>query len=61
MVASINPDLSYAGKSICVISPVIIAFDVTPNELIAGIITEDGILEPPFESSIKEFMITKKH
>ncbi|HJO93656.1 MAG TPA: S-methyl-5-thioribose-1-phosphate isomerase [Victivallales bacterium] len=37
------------------------AFDVTPNELIAGIITEDGILEPPFESSIKEFMITKKH
>ncbi|MCP4179036.1 MAG: S-methyl-5-thioribose-1-phosphate isomerase [bacterium] len=37
------------------------AFDVTPNELIAGIITEDGILEPPFETSIKEFMETKKH
>jgi methylthioribose-1-phosphate isomerase len=37
------------------------AFDVTPNELIAGIITEDGILRPPFEKSIKEFMQTKKH
>jgi methylthioribose-1-phosphate isomerase len=44
------------GKIICsdkvnVINP---AFDVTPNELIAGIITEVGILKPPFEQSIKE-------
>ncbi|MCG8460130.1 MAG: S-methyl-5-thioribose-1-phosphate isomerase, partial [Holophagales bacterium] len=30
-----------------------IAFDVTPNELIAGIITEVGVLEPPFEESIR--------
>ena len=29
------------------------AFDVTPNELISGIITEKGILYPPFESKIK--------
>jgi methylthioribose-1-phosphate isomerase len=28
------------------------AFDVTPAELIAGIITERGILRPPFEESI---------
>jgi methylthioribose-1-phosphate isomerase len=28
------------------------AFDVTPAELIAGIITEKGILKPPYEESI---------
>ncbi|MEM1205767.1 MAG: S-methyl-5-thioribose-1-phosphate isomerase [Acidobacteriota bacterium] len=28
------------------------AFDVTPHELIAGIVTEVGVLEPPFEDSI---------
>ncbi len=30
-----------------------LAFDVTPNELIAGIVTEKGIMEPPFSSSLK--------
>jgi len=30
------------------------AFDVTPNELIAGIITEQGILWPPYVKSIAE-------
>ena len=44
------------GKIICsdkvnVINP---GFDVTPNELITGIITEEGILKPPFEKSIKD-------
>ena len=28
------------------------AFDVTPNELISAIITDEGVLEPPFEESI---------
>jgi methylthioribose-1-phosphate isomerase len=28
------------------------AFDVTPNDLITGIITERGILSPPFDESI---------
>ena len=28
------------------------AFDVTPHELIAAIITDAGVLEPPFEESI---------
>ena len=28
------------------------AFDVTPNELITGIITEKGIITPPFEQKI---------
>ncbi|MEG0257581.1 MAG: S-methyl-5-thioribose-1-phosphate isomerase [Christensenella sp.] len=28
------------------------AFDVTPNELISGIITEKGIVRPPFEKNI---------
>lgn len=44
------------GKSICaegtkVINP---AFDVTPNELIKGIITEVGILKPDYIESIKK-------
>lgn len=42
------------GKSICaenvnVINP---GFDVTPNELITGIITEVGILKPDYQTSI---------
>ena len=44
------------GKSICaegvnVINP---GFDVTPHELIAGIITEVGILRPDYNKSIAE-------
>ena len=44
------------GKRICaegvnIINP---GFDVTPNELIAGIITEYGILRPDYNSSIKK-------
>lgn len=44
------------GKSICtegvnIINP---GFDVTPHELITGIITEKGILKPDYISSIKE-------
>ncbi|WIV13437.1 S-methyl-5-thioribose-1-phosphate isomerase [Proteiniborus sp. MB09-C3] len=30
------------------------AFDVTPNELITGIITEKGIARPPYDVSLKE-------
>jgi len=33
------------------------AFDVTPNELITGIITEKGVLTPPFENKIKKMLI----
>lgn len=29
------------------------AFDVTPHELIAGIITERGVLRPDFKESIQ--------
>jgi methylthioribose-1-phosphate isomerase len=29
-----------------------IAFDVTPNELVTSIVTEGGVLEPPYEESI---------
>jgi methylthioribose-1-phosphate isomerase len=32
------------------------AFDVTPAELIAGIVTEKGVLRPPFQWSIAETM-----
>ena len=33
------------------------AFDVTPSELIAGIITERGVIYPPFPGAIKNLMI----
>ena len=44
------------GKSVCadgvkVINP---GFDVTPNKLIKGIITEKGVLYPPYNESIKK-------
>ena len=44
------------GKTICaegvnVINP---GFDVTPHELITGIITEKGVLYPDFTESIKK-------
>ena len=44
------------GKTICaegvnIINP---GFDVTPNELITGIITEVGILKPDYNISVKE-------
>ena len=47
------------GSLICpenvnIINP---AFDVTPNELIAGIITEKGILRPPYVKSIADVLI----
>jgi methylthioribose-1-phosphate isomerase len=32
-----------------------LAFDVTPHDLISGIITERGVLTPPFSSSLKPF------
>ena len=32
-----------------------LAFDVTPHDLIAGIVTEKGIMEPPFTSSLKPY------
>ncbi|MFH1855880.1 MAG: S-methyl-5-thioribose-1-phosphate isomerase [Candidatus Omnitrophota bacterium] len=39
-----------APKNVKVYSP---AFDVTPNELITAIITEKGIIKPPFATKIK--------
>ncbi len=47
-----------APKDINVYNP---AFDVTPNELINGIITESGILYPPFGESIKNMILSKNH
>ena len=40
-----------APKNVNVFNP---AFDVTPAKLIAGIITEYGILRPPFKEAIKK-------
>ncbi|AEH23596.1 Methylthioribose-1-phosphate isomerase [Thermodesulfobacterium geofontis OPF15] len=33
-----------------------IAFDITPNELISAIITEKGIIYPPYEENIPKFI-----
>ena len=48
-VTHINGDWICA-KDVNIINP---GFDVTPNELITGIITEKGILKPDFKESIK--------
>ncbi len=45
-----------APDDINVINP---AFDMTPPELITGIITEAGIAKPPFEESIKKLFDSK--
>ena len=50
-------DKRTAPDGIDVINP---AFDITPPELISGIITENGIAKPPFEQSIKELFQAKK-
>ena len=44
-------DKKTAPDGINVINP---AFDMTPPELISGIITENGIVKPPYEESIKK-------
>ena len=44
-------DKKTAPDGIDVINP---AFDMTPPELISGIITEKGVAKPPFQESIKE-------
>ena len=44
-------DKKTAPDGINVINP---AFDITPPELISGIITENGIAKPPYEESIKK-------
>ncbi|MGQ0376809.1 MAG: S-methyl-5-thioribose-1-phosphate isomerase [Nitrososphaerota archaeon] len=50
-------DRKTAPEGIGVINP---AFDMTPPELITGIITEAGIAKPPFEESIKTLFEAKK-
>jgi len=45
-------DKKTAPDNINVINP---AFDMTPPELIAGIITEKGVAKPPYEESLKNF------
>jgi methylthioribose-1-phosphate isomerase len=42
-----------APKGVRVFNP---AFDMTPPELISGIITEKGVLKPPFEKNLKAML-----
>ena len=50
-------DKKTAPDGIGVINP---AFDMTPPELISGIITENGVAKPPFDESIKKLFQAKK-
>jgi methylthioribose-1-phosphate isomerase len=50
-------DKKTAPDGINVINP---AFDMTPPELISGIITEAGVATPPYEESIKKLFEAKK-
>ena len=50
-------DKKTAPDGIDVINP---AFDMTPPELISGIITENGIAKPPYDESIKKLFEAKK-
>lgn len=54
-VTHINGDWVCA-KDVNIINP---GFDVTPHELITGIITEKGILKPDYEKSIKDAFMQK--
>jgi len=47
-------DKKTAPDDINVINP---AFDMTPPELISGIITENGVIVAPFEEAIKELFV----
>ena len=46
-LASKSPSVAPAGTD-----AMNMAFDVTPHELVTSIITEDGVLEPPYEEAI---------
>ena len=34
-----------------------IAFDVTPNRLVTGIVTENGVAYPPFDVNLKKLVL----
>ncbi|MCA9401427.1 MAG: S-methyl-5-thioribose-1-phosphate isomerase [Candidatus Omnitrophica bacterium] len=51
-VTHIRGKIVIAPKGINVYNP---AFDVTPNNLITGIVTEKGILQKPFRSNMKKY------
>jgi len=46
--------LAIAPKNVKVYNP---AFDVTPNALIAGIVTEKGVLRKPYSRNIKKLLL----
>ncbi len=52
-VRTVLGKITIAPKEINVLNP---AFDITPPELISGIITEKGVAYPPFEESLGEIL-----
>jgi len=55
-VTSLHFKKRVAPFGIKVLNP---AFDVTKNNLIAAIITEKGVIKPPYKSSIKKILLAK--
>ena len=55
-VTHINGKIICADTGVNIINP---GFDVTPNELISGIITEKGIIRPDYKESIKNLFMIK--
>lgn len=51
-------DIYTAPKNVPVYNP---AFDVVPSDLISGIITEKGVLCPPYEQSIQKYERSLSH
>lgn len=37
------------------------AFDITPHHLITGIVTENGVVYPPFESNLRQVVMAGQH
>ena len=51
-------DIQFQGERVAPIEAEArnIAFDVTPNRLITGIVTENGVVYPPFDVNLKNYV-----
>jgi methylthioribose-1-phosphate isomerase len=54
-------DLHYQGEQVAPVEATArnIAFDVTPNRLVTAIVTENGVVYPPFDENMPKFVSKK--